>query len=86
MTGTHIVFSAIPAWGEHLVQLTQTPNLTLYIGHARPFCVLAARLVKENKNLIITIVLAPTLLSKAQREVASELRGDADESILRRIR
>ncbi|KAF9552859.1 UDP-Glycosyltransferase/glycogen phosphorylase [Agrocybe pediades] len=55
-------------------------------GHARPFCILAARLVKEYKNVIVTIILTPNLLSKAQAEASSELRGTDDESVLRRIR
>ncbi|PPQ70942.1 hypothetical protein CVT25_013291 [Psilocybe cyanescens] len=55
-------------------------------GHVRPFCILAARLVKEHETAIVTMILSPSLLSKAETEVAAEFGGEASESTRRRIR
>ncbi|KAF9557508.1 UDP-Glycosyltransferase/glycogen phosphorylase [Agrocybe pediades] len=55
-------------------------------GHARPFCILAARLVKEHPDVIFTLLLPPNLLSKAQDEVDAELHEATSQEIRTRIR
>ncbi|KAF9554029.1 hypothetical protein CPC08DRAFT_727439, partial [Agrocybe pediades] len=45
-------------------------------GHTRPLCILAARLVKENKNVVVSLVQAPMLYDKAQAEISAELWDD----------
>ncbi|KAF4612109.1 hypothetical protein D9613_004547 [Agrocybe pediades] len=55
-------------------------------GHARPFCILAARLVKENPDVILTLLLPPNLLSKAQDEVDAELHEASSQDMRTRIR
>ncbi|PPQ89615.1 hypothetical protein CVT25_012532 [Psilocybe cyanescens] len=68
-TASHILFSAVPAW-----------------GHVRPFCVLAARLVLENDNVVVTLLLSPNLLDKAQAEISAEFRDRETQSRRRRVR
>uniref|UniRef100_A0A8H7XNL3 Glycosyltransferase family 1 protein n=1 Tax=Psilocybe cubensis TaxID=181762 RepID=A0A8H7XNL3_PSICU len=57
-------------------------------GHAKPFCILAAQLVQENKNVIVTLLLTPSLLQQAKATISTELCGciDNDETIRRRLR
>lgn len=62
------------------------PLIYLSAGHVRSFCILGARLVKENRNAIITIIVAPNLLSKAQTEILAELGDESFEAAWRRIR
>ncbi|PPQ96596.1 hypothetical protein CVT26_010751, partial [Gymnopilus dilepis] len=55
-------------------------------GHVRPFCILGARLAKEDENNVITMILDPKLLDKAHQEVSAELRNELSRDVLRRIR
>ncbi|KAF4614972.1 hypothetical protein D9613_002487 [Agrocybe pediades] len=56
-------------------------------GHARSFCILAARLVKEYPDTVFSLLLSPTLLNKAEDEVSSELgHAPADQGLRDRIR
>ncbi|KDR70117.1 hypothetical protein GALMADRAFT_887158 [Galerina marginata CBS 339.88] len=55
-------------------------------GHVRGFCILAARLVNENENIVITMFIAPKLLEKAHSEISTELGDGVREDILARIR
>ncbi|KAF9559428.1 UDP-Glycosyltransferase/glycogen phosphorylase [Agrocybe pediades] len=57
-------------------------------GHARSFCILAARLVKEYPDTVFSLLLPPTLLDKARDEVSSELghAAPADQGLRDRIR
>ncbi|PPQ73094.1 hypothetical protein CVT25_007907 [Psilocybe cyanescens] len=55
-------------------------------GHVRAFCILAARLVKENKSLTMTLLLPPNHLKKAQAEVSAEFGDENSEENRRRIR
>lgn len=57
-----------------------------FTGHVRPFCVLAARLVKEYHDCVVTMLLAPSLLKKAEDEVDSELQDGASEETRKRVR
>ncbi|KAF9554030.1 UDP-Glycosyltransferase/glycogen phosphorylase [Agrocybe pediades] len=53
-------------------------------GHIRPFCILAARLAKENEALTFTLLLPANTMKKAEDEVSSELRENAE--VKKRIR
>ncbi|PPQ89303.1 hypothetical protein CVT25_000370 [Psilocybe cyanescens] len=55
-------------------------------GHVRAFCILAARLVKENKSLTMTLLLPSNHLNKAQAEVSAEFGDENSEENRRRIR
>ncbi|KAJ7242108.1 UDP-Glycosyltransferase/glycogen phosphorylase [Mycena rebaudengoi] len=41
-------------------------------GHVRPLCALAGRLVRENNNIAITILLAPNWITQAHAEIARQ--------------
>lgn len=48
---------------------------------------LAARLVEENANVFVTLILAPTLLDKAETEIAAEFQFvNASEETRKRVR
>ena len=66
----HFLFSGVPAWGESSSVLRNLAQLL--VGHIRPFCILAARLVNENEHVVVTMLIAPKLLDKAQSEVTAE--------------
>uniref|UniRef100_A0A8H7XX59 Glycosyltransferase family 1 protein n=1 Tax=Psilocybe cubensis TaxID=181762 RepID=A0A8H7XX59_PSICU len=55
-------------------------------GRVRPFCILAARLVNMNKNMIITLFLSSNLLQKAKNEILAEFQGKEPANIFERIR
>ncbi|KAF8908227.1 hypothetical protein CPB84DRAFT_213525 [Gymnopilus junonius] len=55
-------------------------------GHTRPFCILAARLVKEHENVVVTMLIAPNFLDKAHREISAELQSEHFEVARQRIR
>ncbi|KAH9476195.1 UDP-glycosyltransferase 84A1 [Psilocybe cubensis] len=56
-------------------------------GHAKSFCVLATRLVEENENVVITLILAPNLLDKAETLINTELDFlNASDETRKRIR
>ncbi|PPQ82405.1 hypothetical protein CVT26_013320, partial [Gymnopilus dilepis] len=55
-------------------------------GHVRPFCILGARLAKEDENNVITMILDPKLLDKAHQEISAELGDEPSQDVLRRIR
>ncbi|KAH9476166.1 UDP-glucosyltransferase 45 [Psilocybe cubensis] len=55
-------------------------------GHLRALCILAARLVKENKNLTVTLLLPPNHLKKAVAEITAEFGGESSENNWKRLR
>ncbi|KAF4610327.1 hypothetical protein D9613_010450 [Agrocybe pediades] len=56
-------------------------------GHIRAVCILVARLVKENRNLVATVFIPPNYLDSSFLEVEAELGQSAtDEAIRKRIR
>ncbi|KAH9476235.1 UDP-glycosyltransferase 74G1 [Psilocybe cubensis] len=55
-------------------------------GHVRPFCILAARLVQANENVVVTMILVPPFLKKAHAEISAEFRDTASESARSRLR
>ena len=40
------------------------------LGHIRPFCVLAQRLVREQESVVVTFMVDPNSLEKIQDEVS----------------
>ena len=40
------------------------------IGHVRPFCTLATRLVRERETIIVTLIVAPQVLYKTRTEAS----------------
>ena len=60
------------------------------IGHVRPFCALATRLVREKETIIVTFIIAPHLLDKTRTEVSRQFLDDSEPSgsskALQRIR
>ncbi|PPQ96417.1 hypothetical protein CVT26_005096 [Gymnopilus dilepis] len=73
----HFLFSAIPAWGKSLL-----------LSHVRPFSVLAARLVKENKNAMVTFITGPKVLERTELEISAEfgILGVSELEARRRLR
>ena len=39
------------------------------IGHVRPFCILATRLVLEQENVVVTFIVGPDVLDKSRADV-----------------
>ena len=58
------------------------------IGHVRPLCALATRLVREQEAIIATIIVASQVLDKTRTEVSRQfLDGPSGSSkALQRIR
>ena len=64
-------------------------SLTHWIlGHIRPFCVLAPRLVREQKNVVVTFMVAPQVLEKVRAEISRQFLDESSDSVeaLKRIR
>jgi hypothetical protein len=85
---SHFIFFPIPAWGKNY-----HPSLSLflyiaYLGHIRPFCVLAPRLVREQKNVVVTFIVGSNVLEKTRAEVSRQFLDDSSDSAeaLQRIR
>ncbi|KAF9557517.1 UDP-Glycosyltransferase/glycogen phosphorylase [Agrocybe pediades] len=55
-------------------------------GHTRPFCIFAARLVKEQNDIAFTMVVPPDFLQKVEDELTSELREPLSGKYQARIR
>lgn len=51
------------------------------IGHVKPFCALATRLVRERENIIVTFMVAPHVLNKARTEISSQFIDKSSESL-----
>jgi hypothetical protein len=49
------------------------------IGHVRPFCALATRLVRERETIIITFIIPPNVLVKARTEVSRQFLDEPSE-------
>ena len=58
------------------------------LGHIRPLCVLAPRLVREQKNVLVTFMVAPHVLEKTRAEVTRQFSDQSSDSVeaLQRIR
>ena len=58
------------------------------LGHIRPFCVLATRLVREQENVVVTFLVALHVLEKTRAEVLRQLLDEPSDRVeaLQRIR
>ena len=58
------------------------------IGHVRPFCALATRLVRGQETTIVTFIVAPHVLDKTRTEISRQFLDEDLESskALQRIR
>lgn len=70
---THIVLLATEAWGEfmltdHIVYPTKPINL-ITIGHTRPLCTFAARLI-QTRPINVTFFTSPSIIDKVLTEVS----------------
>ena len=65
-------------------------TLICQIGHVRPFCTLATRLVRERETIIVTLIVAPQVLYKTRTEVSrqflDEPSGSSKLKALQRVR
>ena len=63
-------------------------DISNILGHIKPFCVLAPRLVREQENVVITIMVGSYVLEKTQAEVPHQFLDESSESVkaLQRIR
>ncbi|KAJ7263480.1 hypothetical protein C8J57DRAFT_1629583, partial [Mycena rebaudengoi] len=52
-------------------------------GHVRPLCSLASRLVRENNNIPITILLAPNWITQAHEEIARQFPAGSNSDKIR---
>ena len=55
------------------------------LGHIRPFCVLAPRIVSEQKNVVVTFIVGSQVLEKTRAEVSRQFIDQSAEA-LQRIR
>ena len=74
--GVRITIHRYPLW------------LIEYLGHIRPFCVLAPRLVREPKNVVVTFITGSNVLEKTRAEVSRQFLDNSSDSAeaLQRIR
>ena len=58
------------------------------IGHIRPFCAFATRLVREQETIIVTFIVASHVLNKTRTEISRQFLDEPSESLnaLQRIR
>ncbi|KAH9476220.1 UDP-glucosyltransferase 45 [Psilocybe cubensis] len=82
----HFIFSPLPLWGN---VLHPSSNIVLLrytiLGHLRAPSILAARLVKEHDNLIVSIITSPSYFKNAEAEILSEF-GEVPDTTRRRVR
>jgi hypothetical protein len=64
--------------------------MVTFIGHVRPLCILATRLVLEEENVVVTLIVAPQVLDKSRTDVSRQLQALNEPSVtskaLQRIR
>ncbi|KAF8194683.1 hypothetical protein BJ912DRAFT_1087311 [Pholiota molesta] len=69
---------------------TKTTHLILLAipawGHVRPLLVLASRLVLERDDLVLTVILGPTVIEKALSDVATQFPDESQAHLRDRIR
>ena len=86
---SHFLFFPIPAWGKNYHSLASLCFLTYgLLGHIRPFCVLALRLVREQENVVVTFMVGPHVLEKTRTEVSRQFLDESSDiaKALKRIR
>ena len=69
---SHFLLLPFPAWGRNC-QLFLITHLTYPIGHIRPLGVLATRLVREQENVVVTFMVAPSVLDKTRNEISRQI-------------
>ena len=86
----HFVLCPIPAWGKRIIihPYALKDIHSIVIGHIRPFCALATQLVREQENVIATLIVAPNVLEKTRTEVSRQFLDEPSETskALQRIR
>lgn len=85
-TGSHFLLpSPLSLWGERSRTLV-TYKLIQLIGHIKPLCVFASRVVAERDQAVVTILLAPNIIDKALAELSEIFIDGASEQHRKRIR
>ena len=56
------------------------PFDTRILGHIRPFCVLATRLVREQENAVVTFIVGPHVLEKTRTEVSRQFHDESSDA------
>ena len=87
MKTSHFLFFPIPAWGKNYHSLL-CPLTYRTPGHIRPLCVFAARLVREQENVVVTFMVGAHVLEKTRAEVSRQFPDESSDSAeaLQRIR
>jgi hypothetical protein len=79
MPSSHFLLFPIPAWGKNY-HSSLCPLTYRLLGHIRPFCVLATRLVCEQGNVVVTFMVAPDVLEKTRAEVSRKFLDESSDS------
>ena len=84
---SHILLLPLTAWGKKY-HSSLCPLTYRILGHIRPFCVLAPRLVRERENVVVTFMVGSQVLEKTRAEVSRQFLDKSPESVkaLQRIR
>ena len=85
---SHFLFFPLSAWGKNYHSSLVCPMTYRILGHIRPFCVLASRLVREQENAVVTFMVAPDMLEKTRIEVSRQFLDKSSDSVdaIQRIR
>ena len=92
---SHFILCPFQGWGKlSIISFTVTLQITRQLGHIRPFCALATRLVREREPIIVTFIVAPPLLDKTRTEISRQFldddgpssSGSSNNNALQRIR
>ena len=81
-TTSHFLLCPSPGWGKNFQSSLQCNDIHLIslIGHVRPFCTLATRLVREQENIIVTLIVAPNVLDKTRNEITRQILDEPSGS------
>ena len=91
MSTSHFLLCPIPAWGKNYHSLLypfEDIHLICPIGHMRPLCTLATRLVREQETIIVSFIVSPHVLDKTRTEISRQFLDEPSEGskALQRIR
>ena len=80
----HYLFTSCEAWGRFARNNSQsTPECSCPVGHSRPMCTLAARMVKS-RPVVITFLTIRPLFERIENEIARNFEeGDEARSRIR---
>ena len=76
--------SLYSSWGKNYHSLL-CPFDDIPIGHVRPFCALAMRLVREQEKIIVIFLVSLCLIKKARTEISRQFFDESSEESLQRI-